>query len=172
MFKSALEHELIEKIQPVLENLGYSLRDLDCLGASGTQGTLRVYIEGRDGSGPIGIEDCVKVHETLSPLLDLWDPIPVAYTLEISSPGDRPSLRSARHFQEALGKRLRFETTEALPMPAPAKPRKRWDGILKEVLLGASESSLILVDDWGEHKIPFSKVTQPEVFLDWNTNKK
>ena len=61
---------------------------------------VRVFI---DRPGPaatpeesVSIEDCEQVHREIGTILDVEDPLPFAYTLEVSSPGlDRP-LRDAQ----------------------------------------------------------------------------
>ena len=61
---------------------------------------LRVYIDSAEG---ILIEDCEKVSRHIEPLLDVEDPIPGEYFLEVSSPGvDRP-LFEIEHYQAYLG---------------------------------------------------------------------
>lgn len=169
VYKTELESELIAKIEPVLGSLGYDLRDVEIAGSPTSHATVRIFLESRPGQNPIGIEDCVKAHETLSPLFDVWDPIEGSYTLEMSSPGEKPCLRTSRHFADAVGQRIRFETNTALPMPAPAKARKRWDGTLKEFL--PQERLLILSDHWGEHRVPLSELKQAEVILEWKDNE-
>lgn len=84
----------------------------------GPQGSrrVRVFIErpGESLDGPVGLADCERVNERLSTLLDLEDPIPGSYVLEVSTPGlDRPlgSTDDARRF---LGRRVRVRfRTEA-----------------------------------------------------------
>ena len=67
---------------------------------------VRVFIERTDDA--VGLRDCERVNEKLSALLDLEDPIPGTYTLEVSTPGlDRP-LRSVEECQRFLGRRVRI----------------------------------------------------------------
>ncbi len=74
---------------------------------------MRVFIERPDD--PVGLSDCERVNERLSVLLDLEDPIPGPYTLEVSTPGlDRP-LRTVSDCERFRGHRIevRFRTAEA-----------------------------------------------------------
>jgi ribosome maturation factor RimP len=165
--KAPMEQELIAKVEPVVESLGFTLRDLEVSGLGSRGATVRVIVDRVSLEAEnVGIEDCVRVHETLGPLFDVWDPIETNYTLEVSSPGEKPSLRTLGHFQEHIGDRIRFETSEPLPMPAPAKPRKRWDGLLKSVDTAAG--TLFLTDDWGEHTVPLSMVKDAEAVMEWS----
>ena len=68
---------------------------------------VRVFIERRGGVP--GLADCERVNEKLSALLDLEDPIPGSYTLEVSTAGlDRP-LRSVEECGRFLGRRVRVK---------------------------------------------------------------
>lgn len=68
---------------------------------------MRVIIE-RDG-GVVGLADCERMNEKLSALLDLEDPIPGSYTLEVSTAGlDRP-LHSVEECRRFLGRRVRIK---------------------------------------------------------------
>jgi ribosome maturation factor RimP len=120
-FKSQIELDLISKVEPVIESLNYSLRDLEVVGKG--RPTIRIILDKKDDQ-KIGIDDCSYVHEKISPMFDLWDPFPGAYTLEISSPGEHAPLRTRQHFEEALGSKIRFETTQAIELPPPRKARK------------------------------------------------
>jgi ribosome maturation factor RimP len=72
----------------------------------------------------MSIEDCELASRTLSPALDVADPIEKAYRLEISSPGlDRPLVRKS-DFDRYTGHLVRIE------MAVPIEGRKRFRGIL------------------------------------------
>src|SRR5436305_869460 len=110
--KNPIEKELIAKVEPILASMGYALRDLEVLGASGRSAVIRVTLDSVAATATvaagaeIGIDDCSKVHEVLNPLFDVWDPLPGTYTLEVSSPGEKPNLRLLQHFEEALGQKI------------------------------------------------------------------
>jgi hypothetical protein len=78
-----LKEKLLELLAPEVEALGYELVELDPP-APWRAGTLRIYIDGEDG---IGLDDCERVSHRVSGLLDVEDPIPGHYVLEVSSPG-------------------------------------------------------------------------------------
>ncbi|WAM32608.1 ribosome maturation factor RimP [Caldicellulosiruptor naganoensis] len=76
-----------ELVKPILEKYGFDLVDIE-FKKEGKSYFLRVYI---DKPGGITIDDCQLVSEELSNKLDIVDPIPFSYYLEVSSPGvDRP----------------------------------------------------------------------------------
>ena len=79
---------------------------------------VRVFI---DRPGPaataeesVSIEDCEQVNREISTILDVEDPLPCAYTLEVSSPGlDRP-LRSAGDYARFAGRLAKVVVSEAV----------------------------------------------------------
>lgn len=155
--KSNIERDLIEKIEPVLENLGYECRDVEVI--TGGQACIRVTID-RSSREALSIEDCAQVHRVLGPMFDVWDPLPSNYTLEMSSPGEKPRMRTLEHFREACGEKIKFQTTEGIPMKAPSKPRKNWEAVLLEVLSDESGHPQIRVRDHDgcEHKVPLDLI--------------
>ncbi|MFC1696447.1 ribosome maturation factor RimP, partial [Pseudomonadota bacterium] len=79
--------KLTHLLQPLVEDLGYEFVGLEH-GSNTKNPVLAVYIDSEDG---IAVEDCEKVSREVAALLDVEDPIPGHYNLEISSPGlDRP----------------------------------------------------------------------------------
>ncbi|OQW33741.1 MAG: hypothetical protein A4E19_02510 [Nitrospira sp. SG-bin1] len=101
---------LREIISPILWTLGLELVDVVCVG-QGPRSVVRVLI---DKSGGVSIADCEQAHKALGPALDVADPFPHAYTLEVSSPGlDRPFKRS-QDYQRAIGKEVSFKLRQPL----------------------------------------------------------
>ena len=105
---------LAQRFTEVLADLG-----LECLGVEFTpshgQSTLRVYLDLLDKSSTgegerreVGIEDCESASRELSALLDVEDPVPGHYVLEVSSPGiDRP-LFTAAQFAQVSGQEVKL----------------------------------------------------------------
>jgi ribosome maturation factor RimP len=92
-------------ISPILWTLGLELVEVLCVG-QGPRSLVRVSI---DKPGGVTIADCEKAHRALGPALDVADPFPHAYTLEVSSPGlDRP-LRLAQDYQRVIGKEINLK---------------------------------------------------------------
>jgi len=90
-------------IRPGVEALGFELVAVE-LSGRGAGTVLRVYIDSPDG---ITVDDCADVSGQVSAILDVEDPIPGHYTLEVSSPGlDRPLARP-EHFARVVGEKVR-----------------------------------------------------------------
>ncbi|PHM66868.1 hypothetical protein Xsto_00892 [Xenorhabdus stockiae] len=109
-------------ISAPVEALGYELVGLEFIRARVS--TLRVYIDSEEG---ITVDDCADVSHQVSAVLDVEDPIPGLYNLEISSPGlDRP-LFKAEHYQRFMGEEI------SLMLRMAMQNRRKWQGIIKAV---------------------------------------
>jgi ribosome maturation factor RimP len=135
-----LRERLNDLIEPVVNELGYELVQLEY--APQKRGAfLRLYIdllpgharpevtdEGGDdeiSESGIVISDCERVSREVAATLDVEDPIPHGYRLEVSSPGlDRPLVKP-EHFERFAGETVRIELSVAL------NGRKRFRGILR-----------------------------------------
>ena len=124
-----------------------------CEYAGGTLGrVLRVYIEREDGA-PVMVSDCITVNDLVTDLLDVEDPIPTAYSLEVSSPGIERPLKRPEHFAEQVGNIIRVRTWEALT------GRRNWKGELVSL-----EDDILTVEVDGEdHRIPIPAIERANV---------
>jgi ribosome maturation factor RimP len=124
---SAVRDRLIGMLEPLIEQLGYELVDIEWASAP-RSGVLRIYLDQPAGhGGHIGIEDCEKVSREVSARLDVEDPLPGAYTLEVSSPGFDRVLRKPAHFERFVGQRVWVE------LQVPRDGRRRYTGTLAKV---------------------------------------
>ncbi len=76
-----IEEKVENLCSKVIQNLGYSLYDVEYV-KEGKDYFLRIYIESEKG---IDLNDCEKVSNVLTELLDKEDPIKEQYFLEVSS---------------------------------------------------------------------------------------
>ncbi len=99
---------LIDLLEPPLQALGFELVDLDA--RIGGRGLLRIYI---DREPAVTLADCELVGEQIGAFLDVEDPLPGHYVLEISSPGIERRLRTAAHFERFMNDEIRVELKQA-----------------------------------------------------------
>jgi ribosome maturation factor RimP len=111
------KERLIELIEPPLAALGFELADLDA--HLGKRGLLRIFI---DREGGVTLDDCERVSEQLGAWLDVEDPLPGSYVLEVSSPGFDRRLRTLEHFARFAGERCKVELKD------PRDGRRRLTG--------------------------------------------
>ena len=136
--------ELAKLLEPAIERLGYELADLEVrLGGKG--GLVRVFIDKPEG---IDLDDCEKVSRAVSALLDVEDPVPGNYNLEVSSPGLDRKLTKVEHFQRFEGETVKVQ------MRFPIEGRRRFRGTLV-----SSDDENIVVDVDGEsHSLPLKTI--------------
>jgi ribosome maturation factor RimP len=139
-----LRERLIALIEPVLVRLGYELVELE-YAAGRSQAVVRIFID-----TPVGItvEDCERVSREVAALLDVDDPIPTAYTLEVSSPGFDRVLRTAAHFERFVGSRVFVE------LKVPRAGRRRYTGMLQAV----NATGIELEVDKQKVEVPFEEI--------------
>jgi len=120
---------------------------------------LRVTI---DKEGGVTLDDCERFSRSLEAILDVENPIPVSYSLEVSSPGlDRP-LRELKDFEKNVGKLARIITVEKI---------EDQNLFIGRISMVNSKSLRLLVND-REIDIPFEKILRArlEVELKWQKN--
>jgi ribosome maturation factor RimP len=117
------EKELQNLIEPLVNSLGFSLWGLKL--ATGKQrGVLKVYIEAEDG---VTVDQCAEVSRNLSVMLDVEDPIPGRYSLEVSSPGIEREFFQVDQMRPYVGEELTVHLKD------PVEGRKNFAGTLTNV---------------------------------------
>ena len=139
-----LRERLIALIEPVLGRLGYELVELE-YAAGRAHALVRLFIDAPAG---VGLEDCARASREVSVLLDVEDPIPTAYTLEVSSPGFDRVLRTQAHFGRFVGSRVFVELKE------PRAGRRRYTG----TLLTMDEAGIALEVDREQVAMAFTEI--------------
>ena len=154
--KHAPEH-LVNLIEPIVEGLGY-----ECVGVEYNphprNGLLRIYIDKPDG---ILVEDCSKVSHQLSGVLDVEDPIPGNYQLEISSPGeDRPFFKLAQ-FEKFVGSTVKINVFKAI------NNRKNIIGLIQKV----ENDTVYIIDGEQVFDVPFQAMSKARLVPEYKVAK-
>ena len=97
---SKIEEKVENLVKKPINNIGYELYDVE-YAKEGKDYFLRIFIDNKNG---ISIEDCEKVNNVISDLLDEADYIKEQYFLEVSSPGIERVLRKDKHLEQNIGK--------------------------------------------------------------------
>ncbi|MEA1677622.1 ribosome maturation factor RimP [Nitrospirillum sp. BR 11163] len=139
-------------IAPSVEAMGYELVRVSLTGNA--RPTLQIMAERVDGAA-MTVDDCAEISRAVSALLDVEDPIDVAYTLEVSSPGiDRPLTRP-KDFERYAGFEVRVETSQ------PVDDRRRFIGMLKGI-----EGGKVLVEmPTGPAAVPFDLILRAKLVM-------
>src|SRR5918999_3751532 len=106
---SALQ-EVKDLAEAVTRHRGLRLWDVEMGGRPGNS-VVRVFVDSDDG---VDLDTIAEVSEEISRGLDLRDPIPARYTLEVSSPGLERALRRPQHFAACVGRKVVLKTKERL----------------------------------------------------------
>jgi len=145
-------NRVAQMIEPSLAAMGYRL--VRVIITAGRRARLQVMAERLDGLS-ITHDDCAEISRSISALLDITDPIPGAYTLEISSPAiDRP-LVHAEDYDRFIGFEAKIE------LAVPLDGRKRFRGRLA----GIGEGVLHLLTDSGEACLPLKGIARAKLIL-------
>lgn len=150
---TTLESRLAAIVAPRLELMGFELVLVAVLGRE--RPTVQIMADRADG-GPLTIEDCQVISHDVSAAIDVDDPIPGAWTLEVGSAGiDRPLTR-IKDWNRFAGHQARVETF------VPQNGRKRFTGIV----LGADETAArIRLDDGMEVAIRHPDIRRAKLVL-------
>ena len=140
-------------IGPSLEGMGFRLVRVSFGG--GGRPVLQVMAEPANGS-PMSVEHCAEISRVVSAILDVEDPIPSAYMLEVTSPGiDRP-LVTREDFRRFAGFEAKLEVTRAVD------GRKRFRGRIQPV---DAEDRVPVTEEEGTYALPFADIIKAKLVL-------
>lgn len=142
-----LTERVVSLAEPVLARHDAELVDVEV--KRGRTSLVRVVADRPEG---IDLETCAQVSRELSRLLDVEDPLPERYTLEVTSPGlDRP-LRTAADFRRNQGRKVRIVLA-----------REQHEGTIEEV--GAD--SVTISGERGRVEVPYAEIAKAKILLPW-----
>jgi ribosome maturation factor RimP len=156
---------VVEQVRTIAARVaaGYGLEIFDVHFRREAPGmVLRVQI---DRPGPaagvedsVSVDDCARVSRDLSAILDVEDVVPVAYTLEVSSPGlDRP-LRQLDDYRRFAGRRAKIVVRGQVDGQGFFRGR-----------LGGVDGRDVLIDgeDGRTHRVPVDVITRANLEVEF-----
>ena len=138
-----LTKQISELVEPVLEEIGFELVDVEYLSKHG-KWVLRLFIDKNAG---VTIDDCARVSGEIGDLIDVKDIIENDYVLEVSSPGLNRILKKEKDFIRAIGKKIKMRTA------VPIKGRRNFTGYLRDF----QKDTLYVEMDDGPVTLPWSE---------------
>lgn len=97
-------YNILERlIEPLAEDLGFELIEIS-VEKRDKQNILDIAI---DKEGGLSIDDCARLSRKVSLVLDVEDPIPFKYVLEVGSPGIFRELKTEKEIIRNLGSRVK-----------------------------------------------------------------
>ncbi len=149
---SGLEGRLAGLVAPALADMGYELVRVAVIGRN--RPTVQIMADRADG-GQITVEDCTAISRAVGAVLDVEDPLPGNWTLEVSSAGiDRPLTRR-KDWNRFAGHLARVE------MAVPLDGRKRLTG----TVLGADATHARLRTEDGDLALPLADIFRAKLVL-------
>ncbi|MEM7401481.1 MAG: ribosome maturation factor RimP [Pseudomonadota bacterium] len=146
-------------VEPVIVGMGYDFWGLECQISANTA-QVRIFIDKDDG---ISLDDCSRVSQQLSAVLDVEDPVEVPYTLEISSPGIDRKLFKLEQLKRSIGSKVKVKTAW------PIEERRNIRGMLKDA---NDENVTLITEDAKNFVIPVEAIKNAKLVVDLNINEK
>lgn len=147
-----IEEKVENLLKEKIENIGYDLYDVE-YAKEGKNYFLRIYIDKPEG---IDLNDCEKVNDAISDLLDEANYIKDQYFLEVSSPGIERILRKDKHLEQNKGKEIAIKLFKK-----DETGNKEYQGILKDF----DDETITLEDNI---KIERKSIAQIKTVYHWN----
>lgn len=143
--------QITELIESAVEGLGFELVRVTYGG--GRKPTLQIMAERPDGT--MSVDDCARLSREVSLILDVEDPLPGEYLLEVSSPGvDRPLTRP-KDFERWVG----FETKVELANQIDGRRR------FKGRMTAYNGSEVVMETEEGQVVLPFGDIAKAKLIL-------
>jgi len=169
------QDRLISIVEPVCVSAGYELVELRFVLEQGGW-VLRVCVDlpldpeadrTEIPTDRVDLEDCENLSRELSAVLDVEDPIPQAYSLEVSSPGIERPLRTADHFAYFAGSEAKIQLSHGVASEGgeTSSLRKNFRGVLGGV---SDDRRLLVIEVDGKRwELPIDDVDHAKLVPDW-----
>lgn len=148
---------IVPIVEPVIVGMGYDFWGLECQISANTA-QVRIFIDQNEG---ITLNDCSRVSQQLSAVLDVEDPVEVPYTLEISSPGINRKLFTVEQMKCSVGSQVKVKTSW------PIDERRNFRGVLQDV---NDENITVVTEDAKNFVIPVEAIKTARLNVDLDLN--
>ncbi len=147
--------ELETPLRSLLSDLGLELYDVELV-----KGTLNVVVT---KAGGVDLEALTRANRSISEWLDVNDPIPGRFTLDVSSPGLERRLRTPAHFKTTIGEVVTLREIRE------GQPTRRLEGTVVAV-----DDHRVTLDD-GEHgqvSVELTNIERARTVFKWGAEPK
>lgn len=152
-----IEEKIENRIKPIIEEIGYNLYDVQ-YAKEGKDYFLRIFIE--KDNGDVDLDDCEKVNNAITDVLDEEDYIKEQYFLEVSSTGVEKMIRKERHLEENIGNIITVKLFK------PVDGSKEFIGKLKSF-----DKDILVIeldDEKTEVELERKNISLIKKYYDWN----
>ena len=146
------QQQLMELLGPSVTALDLELWAIEII-SSANRLTLRLVID--HINRPVTVDDCEAVSRQVSRILDVEDPLPERYTLEVSSPGIERVLYELEHFERFIGSQIK------LKLNVPFEGKKNFAG----VIAGVENQAVLLQSRDTEYEFPAEHIERGQLVV-------
>ncbi|GEM_PF-1128394 len=151
---SALQQKVTETVQAVVGGAGMELIELRILRAPRNSWRVQLFIDRPCDEPGVTIDDCASVSRKIGAILEVDDPFPGGWDLEVSSPGMKRRLRGIEDMRFFAGIRARITVRD--------------DRGVKRTSIGAlgevdDESVTLTVDGGKQETVPLAEIERAEL---------
>ena len=150
-----IEEKVEKLLEPVIEKEGYELYDVE-YAKEGKNYFLRIFIDNEKG---IDLNDCEKVNDAITDILDEANYIKEQYFLEVSSPGIERILRKEKHLQKNIGQEISINLFKK-----DENGNKEYIGVLESF----DENNLKIKQGDNEIEIQRKNISQIKTVYNWD----
>ena len=151
---ASIEEKVEKLLEPIIENIGYELYDVE-YAKEGKNYFLRIFIDNKKG---IDLNDCEKVNDAITDILDEENYIKEQYFLEVSSPGIERVLRKNKHLQQNIGKLINVKLFKK-----DENNKKEYIGELKEF----DDAKIVIEQEEKNIQIERKNISQIKTIYNW-----
>lgn len=150
-----IEEKVENLVKPIIEKIGYELYDVE-YAKEGKNYFLRIFIDNEKG---IDLNDCEKVNDAITDILDEENYIKEQYFLEVSSPGVERILRKDKHLEQSKGQEINVKLFKK-----DENGKKEHSGQLIEF----DEKNIIIEQDGNQIEIDRKNISQIKTIYNWD----
>ena len=150
-----IEEKIENRVSPIINELGYNLYDVQ-YAKEGKDYFLRIFIEKENGE--IDLDDCEKVNNAITDVLDEDDYIKEQYFLEVSSTGVEKMIRKEKHLKENIGNLITIKLFK------PIAGEKEYVGKLKEF----NDNTLTIELENSDIELERKNISLIKKYYDWD----
>ena len=151
---ASIEEKVTNLVEPIIEKIGYELYDVE-YAKEGKNYFLRIFIDSEKG---IDLNDCEKVNDAITDILDTENYIKDQYFLEISSPGIERVFRKDKHLEKNIGTDINVKLFKK-----DENGKKEYLGKLKEY----NQNEIVIEQEEKEIKIERKNISQIKTVYNW-----
>ncbi len=153
-----MQTKLKSLIETTVTGLGYELWGYEYRPQQ-ESALLRIFIDSANG---ISVDDCGIVSNQIGAALDVEDLIPVAYILEVSSPGLDRVLFTPEQFARYQGEQLKVRTR------LPVEKRRNFVGQLQTV----NADHIVMLVEGNTYNVPFDVIDRARLVFNMKSQRK